>query len=447
MIEATKQRFIIAGLGNRGRDSFARALLAFEKRGFPEFREKADIVAFVDINTERARVANEVLGINIPVHATVPEAAAAHPADWLIVTTPDHTHADVAEAGLDRGMNVIIDKPLATSVWECNRIIESGKRNGRQVIVGHNYRYNEWMMAMAKLVRAGEIGDILQVEAGEILDLDHGGSYFHRWHSEFDKSAGLMNHKCCHQIDIINWVIDDAPVGVSALGDRTFYVPRSDLNHGERCLECPLTATCLHFCDVDSHDQRLRCMYVNVEHVDGYIRDRCVFSNRNTVNDREVLNIRYGKGTTATFSMLAFAPREYSYFFFTGTKGRLEYMVAFNPVAPKEDTRGLAETGAVFQLGNPAIRIFRPNGTIEEIPLKKLHDGFGHGGADVKLIGSILDVEVAGVDPIARATPEQARNAVAVADMAARSIAGGGRYVGIKETGRDFPPAPPQLSR
>ena len=42
-----KERFIIVGLGNRGRDSFARALLAFPERGFPEFRERADIGSYV----------------------------------------------------------------------------------------------------------------------------------------------------------------------------------------------------------------------------------------------------------------------------------------------------------------------------------------------------------------------------------------------------------------
>ena len=77
-----KQKFIIAGLGNRGRDSFARALLAFPNRGIPEFRERAEIAAFVDINIERARVANQVLGAAIPAYTTIQEAAARHPADW-----------------------------------------------------------------------------------------------------------------------------------------------------------------------------------------------------------------------------------------------------------------------------------------------------------------------------------------------------------------------------
>ena len=437
-----KERFIIVGLGNRGRDSFAKALLAFPNRGFPEFKEKSEIVALVDNNLARAKVANEILNENIPIYGTIEEAVNNVAADWAIITTPDYTHGNIGSAALNNGLNIIIDKPLATSVMECNQIIEAGKRNHKKVIVGHNMRYNEYMLAMAKLVRSGAIGDVIHVEAAEILDMDHGGSYFHRWHSEFDKSAGLMNHKCCHQLDIINWVLEDSPIGVSSLGGRSFYVPRPDLNHGSRCTECSITAECPHFCDVDSHEQRLRKLYLNVEKVDGYIRDLCVFSDRNTINDHETLNIKYRKGTTCSFNLVAFAPKEYAYFYFTGTKGRLEYGMSFVPTdQPAENTKGMAEMGLSFEIGKPFIRLFNYDGTIKNIPVEKKHVGYGHGGADVKLIATILNVDVENLDSIQRATAEQARDAVAIADMSSRSIAAGGRYVVFEETGKDFPPA------
>lgn len=455
MSASGKQRFIIIGLGNRGRDSFARALLGFPDRGLPEFTQKSEIVAFVDINPERARVANEVLGTRIPVFAGLAEAASKHPADWAIVTTSDDTHADICVDALQRGINVIVDKPLATSVWECDRIIAASRRMNRRVVVGHNMRYNEHMLQLARMVRAGVIGKVQQIESGEILDLDHGGSYFNRWHSEFSKSAGLMNHKCCHQLDIINWVINDQPVGVSAMGDRTYYVPRPDLNAGPRCSQCAITKQCPHYCNIDDpysgnrpeDKRRLRRMYVDVEQVDGYIRDACVFSDRNTINDHEVLNIRYAGGVLGSFSLMTFAPREYSYFYFTGTAGRLEYSVVFEPAAQLDDKRGGAETGYFANEGKPQIRLFHKDGKVEFINVRQLHKGYGHGGADVKLIASVLAVPIEGVDPIQRATPEQARNAVAIADMAARSIAGGNRYVSIEETGRDRPPAPPSAKR
>ena len=446
-----KLKFIIVGVGNRGRDSFARALLGFPNRGLPEFPKRAEITAFVDINLGRARVANEVLATDIPIFSTVEEALEKVQADWAIVTTADYTHADVCEAALDHKVNVIVDKPLATSVWECNRIIDAAKRNNRQVIVGHNARYNEHALAVAKLVRSGTIGRVLHVEAAEMLDFEHGGSYHHRWHSEFDKSAGLMNHKCCHQLDLINWILNDVPVGVNAMGARDYYVPRADLPpHGPRCSVCALGKKCRHYLDIDEDypggrpedRQHLRRMYVDVEEADNFIRDICVFSNRNTINDHEALNIRYAKGTLVSFNLVTFAPREYFYYYFTGDKGRLEYGISFKSKAGKDSQQGLAETG-MLDLGDRFIRLLKEDGTVQEIKIEHKHANYGHGGADVKMIATLLNVPIENVDPIQPATPEQARNAVAIADMAARSIASGGRYVSIEETGRDFPPAPP----
>lgn len=453
MSDKKKLKFIIVGLGNRGRDSFARVLLAFPNRGLPEFKERAKITAFVDINTERAKVANEVLDTHFPVYATVAEALNNVQVDWAVVTTSDNTHADVCEALLNRGVNVIVDKPLATSVWECNRIIDAAKRNQCQVIVGHNMRYMERMLAMAKLVRGGAIGKVLHVEAAEILDLDHGGSYFHRWHSEFNKSSGLMSHKCCHHLDFINWVLDDTPVGVSAIGTRSYYVPRPDLPpHGPRCSACALGKKCPHYVNLDGaypsgrpqDEQRLRRMYIDVEHVDGYIRDTCVFSDRNTINDQESLNIRYAKGTLASFNLVCFAPREYYYFYFTGTQGRLEYGVSFIPGRQTSGQSGMAEAGYFEEVGKPFIRILRHDGTVENVAVILKHDGYGHAGADVKMVAAVLNVPIEGIDPIQPATPDQACNAVAIADMAARSIAADGRYVKIEELGHDKPPAPPR---
>ncbi len=105
----------------------------------------------MDINTARARVANDVLGVNIPVFS-VDAAMEQVQADWAVVTTAD-TPPPMFAKRLGHKVNVVVDKPLATSVWECERIIASARRNNCRVIVGHNLRYNEYMLAMAKLVR------------------------------------------------------------------------------------------------------------------------------------------------------------------------------------------------------------------------------------------------------------------------------------------------------
>jgi predicted dehydrogenase len=330
---------------------------------------------------------------------------------------PDHTHCRVVVEALDAGLNVVVDKPLATSVWECDRILAAMERAGRQVIVGHNARYHAWTLKACRMVRAGQIGPVLQVEAGEVLSYSHGGDYFHRWHSDFSKSAGLLTHKCCHHLDVLSWILDDDPVEVSAWGGRSFYRPRPDLNHGQRCTDCAIAGDCPHAFDMDKWDGVRRRIYMGAEAEDGYIRDRCCFSDRHTINDHETLHIRYGRGTLASFTNLAFAPKEYSYIYLTGMRGRLE-----------------------LQSRDPKLRIYRESGQVEDVDFAAERGEHGHGGADVKLIADVLGLP--GSDPLQRAHPREARRAVLIADLANRSIAAGGRPVRAEEAGKDYPPPP-----
>ena len=416
-----RTRFTIVGTGNRGLGCFAKGLLGAKDKGLPEFAERAELVALVDTNLTRGRACAAELGLPaLPVCRNIAEAQRLAPADWCIVTTPDHTHADVVVACLEAGCNTIVDKPLATSVWECDRIIAAICRTGRQVVVGHNMRYQPWTLKATRLVREGAIGDVLAVEAAELLDYNHGGDYFHRWHSDFKRSAGLMNHKACHHLDVLAWILDDDPVAVSSWGNRRFYRPRPDLAHGSRCSECTLTRTCPHYFNMDKWDGVYRRIYRNAEQDDGYIRDLCVFSDRHTICDNQGVHIRFAKGTLATFTLLAFAPHGGCYFYLTGTRGRLEL--------------GEAATG-------PYARLIDKSGREQTFEMPKDHGEHGHGGADIRLIADRLGLGES--DPLQRATPEEARRAVLIADLASRSLASGGRPFTADQAGHDFPPAPP----
>ncbi len=419
-----KIKFAIMGLGNRGLACFAKGLMSVPGKGQPEFAERSEIACLVDTNLTRAKAGAKELGKpDLLIFTSITEAQEKAPADWCIVTTPDFTHCDVVIEALEAGLNVVVDKPLATSAWECDKIIDAMNRTGRKVVVGHNMRYQDWTLKAAKLVREGKIGDILTIEAAEVLDFHHGGSYFQRWHSDFSKSAGLMNHKCCHHLDIICWVIDDQPVEVSASGGRLFYRPRPDLDHSERCLGCPQSESCIHYFDMDRWDGVYRRIYKEAELDDGYMVDRCVFSDRHSVNDHESLSIRFAGGALASFTMLTFAPREHTYYRFTGTKGRLEM--------------------GGDSCGNPPhLRIIYPDKSVEEIAITADRGQHGHDDADQALIADILGM--GGSDPLQKAEPWEARRAVLIADLAARSIAAGGKAIFADAAGKDHPPAPPR---
>ena len=416
-----KTRFVIVVTGNRGLGCFAKGLLGFENKGLPEFPQHADLVAIVDSNLTRGRAsAKELKRPDMPLYKSVSEAQKNTPADWCIVTTPDFTHCKVVVEALEAGLNVLVDKPLATSAWECDQVIAAMKRTGKKVIVGHNFRYQSYLLDAAKLIRSGLVGKVLTVESAELLSLSHGGDYFHRWHSDFSKSAGLMTHKCCHFLDALCWIINDEPVEVSSWGNLSFYRPRQGIEEGRRCLNCDLTKTCPHYFEMDKWDGVYRRIYKEAESDDGYVRDRCVFSNRHTVPDNQLVQIRFAGGVLATFTMVMFAPVEHGYFFITGTKGRLE-------------------VGNYSHNGKPYLRFIDSAGKLTEYPAEAGSGEHGHGGADIRLIADRLGIGQS--DPLQVASPDEARRAVLIADLAARSMAAG-KPMKADAAGKDFPPAP-----
>ncbi len=422
-----KKKFIVVGTGNRGLGCFARKIMNTNGKGEPEFPEHGTVSALVDSNPLRAKNAARELGLpDLPAFKSIAEAQKQCPSDWCVITTPDYTHCEIAVEALQLGLNLMIDKPLATSVMECDKIISTMEKTGKKVIVGHNARYHENTLDAARFCREGLLGKLLVVEGAEMLGYNHGGDYFHRWHSDFSKSAGLITHKCCHFFDLICWILDDAPDSASAFGKRSYYVERPDMPHGKRCSECQIGKKCPQFYDMEKWDGFCKRMYKDAEPADGYLRDLCVFSDRHSICDHETMSMKFEKGTLGIFSYSTFSPKEHWYLNFTGEKGRIEI-------------------GANSWDGIPYFRMYRLG---EEPVIKVLgKEGgeHGHEDSDSRLVADMLELK--GSHPLLKALPWEARRAVMLCEMVARSVAADGRPVKSSETGKGFPPPPPDAGR
>jgi predicted dehydrogenase len=83
--------------------------------------------------------------------------------DAVVIATPTATHAELAIAALDAGKHVLVEKPLAASSEEVDRIDEA--RGDRVVMVGHTFVYNSAVVAMRELVGTGELGAVQYVDS------------------------------------------------------------------------------------------------------------------------------------------------------------------------------------------------------------------------------------------------------------------------------------------
>ncbi|HLS74779.1 MAG TPA: Gfo/Idh/MocA family oxidoreductase, partial [Actinomycetaceae bacterium] len=209
-------------------------------------------------------------------------------------------------------------------------IDDAVQRSGRKVIMTFNYRYSPRNSTLRQVIADGLIGEVTSVHFEWALDTVHGADYFRRWHREKDKSGGLLVHKSSHHFDLVNWWLDDAPRRVYARGGLKFYgdqgagVADAPQPRPERGTTAP--AGDRWALDL-TKDVRLKRLYLDAEHHDGYRRDRDVFDAGITAEDTMAVLVDYERGALLTYSLIAYAPWEGYRVTVNGTRGRAELEV------------------------------------------------------------------------------------------------------------------------
>jgi len=245
--------------------------------------------------------------------------------DRVIVTTVDCFHSQYICRAMEKGLDVICEKPLATDEKMIEDIMSTIRRTGRKLTLTHNYRFGPDAEAIKKVLESGEIGHVTSVDFNYYLDTDHGASYFRRWHGFKQNNGSLLVHKSSHHFDLANWWLGAEPVEVRAFGALRRYGHNSDYRSA-RCMGCPHKDKCEFFYDITKSEFMMN-LYVKPETEDGYIRDACLYRPDINVWDTHSLNVRYHNGVMMTYSLNCFMPYEGYLISFNGTHGRLDARV------------------------------------------------------------------------------------------------------------------------
>ncbi len=312
---SNRLRAALVGTGHRGLNMWSRGLLA----GYGDFVE---MVALCDRNPMRAERVRDTIGIASPVFTDFDAMMRAHRPNLVIVCTQDSDHDHYIVAALEAGADVITEKPMATTVEKCRRIIEAQQRTGRRVDVAFNYRYSPLAMRIKELLRAGSIGEVTSVDFHWYLDTRHGADYFRRWHAKQENSGSLWVHKATHHFDLLNWYLESDPDEVAAFSSLRHYGHNGKFR-GERCRTCPHTAQCKFYFDIRKSPE-LEMLYEAPSQVDGYVRDACVFREDIDIPDTMTATMRYASGAQVAYSVNTYMPIEGFHLAFNGTGGRLE---------------------------------------------------------------------------------------------------------------------------
>jgi len=314
---APKRRYALVGTGVRGTSMWGRSVVQ-------RYPDVVEFVGLCDINPLRVEAGKKAMGVSCPTFTKLDQMLETVKPDALIVTTVDTTHADCIMTAMQRGIDVLTEKPMVIDEAQCRAVLDAEKRTGKQLVVTFNYRYAPKHQKIKEVLLSGEIGKIASVDFSWYLDIQHGADYFRRWHRLREKSGSLWVHKATHHFDLINWWLDAEPVEVQALASLNHYGKKGPFRSAT-CRGCPHKGQCQFFWDITAPRQaRLKQLYVDCESADGYVRDGCVF--REDVNIPDTMNavVRYSNGANMSYSLNTFMPFEGYRLAFNGTKGRLE---------------------------------------------------------------------------------------------------------------------------
>jgi len=357
---AKRRRYALVGTGVRGNSMWGRGLVE-------RYRDEVEFVGLCDLNPLRVEFAKKSLGVSCPTFTRLDDMLDKAKPDLLMVTTVDNTHQECIVKALDRGLDVITEKPMVVDEDQCRAVLDAEKRSGKKIVVTFNYRFAPKHQKIKEVLLSGDVGRISSVDFSWYLDTSHGADYFRRWHRLREKGGSLWVHKATHHFDLVNWWLDADPVEVSAFASLNTYGKKGPFRH-THCRPCPHKSQCSYYWDI-TKNPRLVALYVDSESADGYLRDGCVFREDVDIPDTMNAIVKYSTGVTMSYSLNTFMPVEGYRLAFNGTKGRLEIRdYERQPWEVAEETE---------------IYLTRNFGKREKVEIPKAEGG--HGGGDDRL--------------------------------------------------------------
>jgi len=189
----------------------------------PGIGEDIQVRALCDVSERSLETATRELAPDARVFSDFRDLVRADDVDWVLVGSWNCYHREHSIAALEAGKHVFCEKPLATNLEDCLAMRDAWRESGRTFSVGFVLRYSPHYQAIRKLIREGAIGRIVSMEFNETLAPDHGGFIHMDWRRETEWAGSHLLEKCCHDLDLANWIVGSLPVRAASFGGLDFF--------------------------------------------------------------------------------------------------------------------------------------------------------------------------------------------------------------------------------
>lgn len=167
-----------------------------------------------------------------------------------LVCTQDQQHTQPALAAMRAGYHVLLEKPMATTPEECRDLVQASESTGRQLHICHLLRYTRHFIQMREFIQSGALGQVIDVAHRENVSFWHMAHSYVRgnWRSK-EQSSPMILAKCCHDLDILLWLLDSSCERLSSTGSLIHFRPENaPPGAPQRCLDgCPASRECPYY--------------------------------------------------------------------------------------------------------------------------------------------------------------------------------------------------------
>ncbi len=244
-------------------------------------------------------------------------------ADIAMICTQDKLHFAPAMMAIGKRYDLLLEKPIAPTAEECYKICDAAQKNGVKVLVCHVLRYTPFYKALKKAIDDGLIGEITSINHTEgVGNIHMSHSYVRGNWRRADESAPMILAKCCHDTDLLLWLIGESCTKVQSFGTLSYFCEKNAPEGAPmRCTDgCPHQDTCSYYAPdlyriktaEVSHFRAIVTKKFNPtdEELQEVLKTspygRCVYRCDNDVVDRQIVNMLFGTDKCVTLTMSAF---------------------------------------------------------------------------------------------------------------------------------------------
>lgn len=241
--------------------------------------------------------------------------------DVAIVATQDKLHLRDIRGLLAKGYDLILEKPVATTLEELQEIAAVSKFFPDQMVaVCHVLRHTVFFGEIRRILESGRFGPVVSIQHNENIGYYHFAHSYVRgpWNNS-ETSGPLTLTKSCHDMDILLYLLENthcqqiSSYGALSIFNRDHYDPAT---MAPMCVDCPQNESCAFSAPKLYSSGKIKSVVFDLSSVDKVRENlgtspygRCVYHCDNNVVDHQSTAIQFDNGVTATFNLSAFSAK------------------------------------------------------------------------------------------------------------------------------------------